>query len=493
MTVPKQKQRPLVALVGRTNVGKSTVWNRLTESSHAIVSAEPHTTRDRRYGTVLWKGTSFDLIDTGGMDVEVGAVGEGIHHQAEQAIKEADLVLFIVDGQAGVLPQDIELARKTRKKNAHVWLIVNKIDKAKQLAQAYEPELYSLQLGEPHPVSAATSIGIGDLLDLALVELERLGHPAVIVAESMPLRLVLIGRPNVGKSSLVNAILGEERVIVSPVAHTTREPQDTPLRYKEQDIILVDTAGMRKRAHIKPGVEEEGIERNERSIRDADVAVLVLDVTNDPSTQDRHLAGTIEQSSRGLIIAANKWDLITDKQTETASEYESLIRQLLPFLSWAPIVFTSALSGKRATDILDIALQVQVERQRHIDYNAINRLLKSCIKAMKPLAEYGPQSPRIFDVAQIGHAPPTFLITVIGEKTNIHPNWVKFFEKRVRDKFGFVGTPIVVKARNLPPSKQQSKRNRTGPGMEAVAGKIKEKERIVNRTRRRQKLGGHRY
>lgn len=493
MPVKRHRKLPLIALIGRTNVGKSTLWNRLAETSRALVSPTAHTTRDRNYATVLWQGAAFELVDTGGMDVEKDEVGHEIRKQSEAALKEADMVLFVVDAKAGLLPQDMELAAFAKKHNKNIWLIVNKTDRMDLLSLAHQPGFYKLNLGEPRAISATTSFGIGNMLDDILVELERIGKPALPADQLQALRIVIIGRPNVGKSSLVNSILGEERVIVTPVAHTTREPQDTAFTYKDKDIVLVDTAGIRKKSHIKEGIEEAGIERNEMAIKDADVALLVFDATQDPTAQDRHLAGLLEESHKGLILVANKWDLVENKKPGSSNSYEALIRQLFPFLNWAPMIFVSAKDNLRTTQLLDEAMKVQEERFRHIDYNAINRLLKNCIKTMRPLASYGPKSPRIYDVAQVGHTPPTFLITVVGEKDNISPNWVKFFEKRIREKFGFIGTPIVVKARNLPPAKAGTKRNATGPGMEAVAGKIKEKKPLVNQTRRRQKLGGHRY
>lgn len=443
-------KRPLVALIGRSNVGKSTLWNRLTETSQALVSPELHTTRDRKYGTVLWNGAAFDVVDTGGLDVEKDEIGAAIRRQTEQAIKQADLVLFMVDVQAGILPQDAAFARLLRSLHKHVWLVANKADRASFIASAHQPEFYKLNLGEPHAVSAATSMGVGDLLDEIMAELARLKHPAIAVEELLPLRLVFIGRPNVGKSSLVNAILGEERVIVSPVPHTTREPQDTYLRYKDHDFILVDTAGMRRTATVKKGLEEAGIERNEEALKRADVACLVFDASEDPTSQDRHLAGLLEEKSQGLILVANKWDLVADKETGSTKYFEMIIRQLFPFLEWAPIIFTSAVDKQRVTKLLDIAQEIQAERYRHIDRNALNRLLKACIKAMKPLASFGPYAPRLRDVEQVGQAPPTFLLTVYGEKVNLHQSWLKFFEKRLRQKFGFRGTPIVVKVRHLP-------------------------------------------
>ncbi|HVM90905.1 MAG TPA: ribosome biogenesis GTPase Der [Verrucomicrobiae bacterium] len=493
MPFARTRKLPRVALVGRTNVGKSTLWNRLTESGRAVVSDEEHTTRDRNYGRVIWKGATFELVDTGGMDTENDIIGQGIRRQAEHAIKDAQVVLFVVDAQSGVLPQDLELARAVRKMSKHVKLVANKVDTMKYFAQGTDQDLYDLNFGAPEPVSAATGLGIGDLLDEVTVELDKLGHPPQPIEEHPALKIVLVGRPNVGKSSLVNAILGEERVIVSPIAHTTREPQDTEIMYGDKPVTIVDTAGMRTRSRIQKGVEEAGVERNLGSVERSDVALLVFDATEDPTVQDRHLAGMLEESNKGLILVANKWDLVENKTTKSPDEYESIIRQLFPFLSWAPMVFVSALTGQRTSKLIDMAMKVQEERYRHIDYNAVNRLLKATIKKMKPLQSYGPKSPRIYDAAQIGHAPPTFLITVHGEKENLHPNWLKFFEKRLREKFGFIGTPIVVKVRHLPIAKTSKARNVQGPGMEAVAGKIREKKKLVNQTMRRQKHGGRRY
>jgi len=373
------------------------------------------------------------------------------------------------------------------KLNPNAWLLANKSDKLKMMGQSQEPAFFALGLGQPIPVSAATGLGLGDLLDAVLVELERIGRPAVSVEEVQPLRIALIGRPNVGKSSLVNAILGEQRVIVSDIAHTTREPQDTWLKYKERDLVLVDTAGMRRKAHVEHGIEEAGIDRNLESLKQADVAFLVFDATERPTGQDRHLAGMLEEANKGLILVANKWDLVEHKQPMSTNEYERQLRYSLPFLNWAPLIFVSALEGKRTNQLLDMAFTVQDERHRHIDYNALNRLLKACIKTMKPLASYGPKSPRIYDVAQVGSAPPTFLMTIHGEKEGVHQNWTRFFEKRLREKFGFIGTPIVVKVQSIPVAKSLRKRNVNGPGMEAVAGKIETRKPLVNQTRRRQK------
>lgn len=478
---------PRVALVGRTNVGKSTLWNRFTETTTALVSNDLHTTRDRNYASVVWRGQMFELVDTGGMDTEKDTIGTQIREQAELAIQEADVVFFVIDTKAGVLAQDIDLARKTKALNKNVWLLANKSDNPTLCASARQPEVYHLNLGEPHCISATTGLGIGDLLDELYAELDRRGLTPPPAEETPSLRLAIVGRPNVGKSSLMNAIMGEPRVIVSATAHTTREPQNTEFTYKDHRITLIDTAGMRKKSRIDSDLEEAGVNRNERAIRDADIALLVFDASEDPTVQDKHLAGFMQEEAKGLILVANKWDLVLAKTHKSAQEFEDRIRSSFPFLAWAPIIFTSSVTKQRTTQLLDLALEIEKERQRHIDYNALNRLLKNCIKTMRPLASYGPKSPRIYDVAQVGHAPPTFLITVHGEKDAIHSSWVKFFEKRLRQKFGFIGTTTVVKVRSIPVAKSDHKRNVQGPGMAAVAGSADEKKPRVNQTRRRQK------
>lgn len=499
---------PSIALVGRANVGKSTLWNKVTEKPRALISSTPHTTRDRNISEASWRGRSFELVDTGGMDVEAGEIGAGIKHQAERAIKEADLVLFLIDGKTGVISDDRELAKRTRTLNKNVILVVNKIDNPRDAAVASEGGIYSLGIGDPVMISAATGKGVGDMLDTMYRKLEAMGAPALEITKEAeetvddkeegeethdenpeatgmpfsledtgrepghPLRLVIMGRPNAGKSSLVNSILGEERVIVSPVAHTTREPQDTRFTYNDQEMVIVDTAGMRKRANVKRGLEEEGLDRNREALDEADIALLVFDASEDPTRQDRTLAGLMESSDKGLILVANKWDLIPDKKTGSTDAYERLIRQLFPFLVWAPMVFVSAKENQRTRPLLDIALKIQQERNRKIDYNALNRLLKATLKQKRPIASYGPKSPYIHDLAQIKSEPPTFLLTIRGEKERVHSSWLKFLEKKLRDKFGFEGTPIVVKATNIPMAKSDRDRNTQGPGMEAVAGKI---------------------
>lgn len=445
---------PIVAIVGRANVGKSTLWNRLTETTRAIVSNIAHTTRDRNYGAVIWRGLGIETIDTGGLDAEQGSeIGRGILHQAGLAIKEADLVLFVVDAKNGVSLHDRDLVAHVRKLNKNILLVANKLDDPRDLAQAVSQDVWRLGLGEAICVSASHGRGIGDLLDVIYGTLSKLGKPPQPIENDKGLKLVIMGRPNVGKSSLMNAILGEERVIVSAIAHTTREPQDTAFDWKGERVTLVDTAGMRKRSRVEKGLETAGLERNHGALMQADIALLVFDATEDPTSQDKHLAGLLQDAGRGLILVANKWDLVEDKNTHTSEEYEALIRQTFPFLEWAPMIFVSAKNGLRTEKLLDLAFKIREERRRQIAYNALQRFLKTVVARKKPLANLGPKSPYLHDVEQVGIEPPSFLITVRGERESVHINWIRYFENRLREKFSFYGTPIIVKARNLPMAK----------------------------------------
>lgn len=461
MTAPKKRRAPVIALVGRSNVGKSTLWNRFTESGRAIVSEEAHTTRDRNYGTVLWRGLTVHIVDTGGMDAEQGSeIGRGIVAQAERAVRDADLVLFLTDAKTGIAPEDIDLARRVHKANPHTIHVANKVDTARAIPHIMTSEAFALGLGEPIPVSAATSLGIGDLLDTVYERLEARGkHPIPPEEDDEGLKIVLMGRPNVGKSSLMNAILGEERVIVSPVPHTTREPQDTRFEWRGEPVTLIDTAGMRKRSRVERGVETASIERNRAALLRADVALLVLDATERPSIQDRHLAGLLKDAGRGLILVANKWDAVDRKDTHTANEYEQSIRRAFPFLSWAPILFVSATQRQRTGKLLDMARRVQSERRHQISYNALQRVLKTAIAKQPPRQAAGPKAPFVFDIAQIGVEPPSFSMRIRGLRATVNEAWRRYIENQIREKFGFIGTPIKITARHMP---QPTAKEKTG-------------------------------
>lgn len=439
---------PHVAIVGRANVGKSRLWNRLTETNRAMISPVPHTTRDRMYAPVIWRGQTIDVVDTGGLDAEQGSeIGRGIRRQAEIAVKEADLILFLIDAKDGALPQDRDFAHVVQRLNPHILLVANKVDRPSATGTAASPEIWKLGLGESIPCSAATSFGIGDLLDRVYEELTRQGKTPQPIEEHIGLRLVVMGRPNVGKSSLVNAILGEERIITSSIPHTTREPIDTHMEWRGQRITIVDTAGMRRRARVERGLEEEALERNRDALSRADIAFLVLDALEQPSDQDKRLAGLLQDETKGLALIVNKWDLVRDKTTNTAQDYTNHLRHVFPFLPWAPILFTSAIERLRTDRLLDLALHIREERRRQISYNALQRFLKTMIARNAPLAEAGTHSPYVHDMTQVGIEPPTFIVTVRGKKAMLHPNWLRYLEKRLREKFGFDGTPIVITAR----------------------------------------------
>jgi len=461
----KLKPLPRVAIVGRANVGKSTLWNKLTETSRALVSIIPNTTRDRNYAPCFWRGKTIELVDTGGMDSgTANDIEIGIRKQAEFAIHEADVVLFMVDIKAGVIGQDKELAASVRKINPHIILVANKSDRGDNLGQDILKELWHLGLGEPVFVSSANGRGLGDLLDLIYNKLDKLKvKPAEIQADK-ELNIVIMGRPNVGKSSLTNAILGEERSIVSPIPHTTREPLDTHLIWKGHLITLVDTAGIRKRARISERLELDALNRNRAALSRADVAVLVIDATDDPRKQDKRLAGLLKDARKGLIIVVNKWDLIKNKTTSTANSFIQSVHDALPFLTWAPIIFTSAIKGQRVKEILNTALEIQDEQKRLIQENALDKLIKHLIAKQSPRAVSGTKAPYIKSVVQIATEPPTFLMTTLG-KTAVHSAWLRFFENQLRKKFGFSGTPIIIKIEQdsspQPTNKGPHKRKRT--------------------------------
>lgn len=451
MPAARERKHPIVALVGRANVGKSTLWNRLTESHQAIVSDKPHTTRDRNYGRVVWRGQYIEVVDTGGLDVSASdEIGRGMIQQVELALKDADLVLFMIDTRSGIMPQDRDAVRNLKKLKKPVVVVANKLDDIKHFGDAFSQEILALGFGQAVPCSASTGRGVGDLLDRVFEELHRLGRPPIPAEEEKGLRLVVMGRTNVGKSSVVNAILGEERVIATAQPHTTREPVDTSFEWKGERVTLIDTAGMRKRSHLEKGVEMESLDRNREALRRTDIALLVLDATEDPRTQDKHLAGLMEEETKGLIIVANKWDLVKDKTERTSREYEANIRSSFPFLAWAPMIFVSAKDKLRCDKILDMAFTIREERRRQIAYNALQRLLKTVVARKKPLADLGNFSPYIHDVTQVGINPPTFVITIRGGKQTVHISWVRYFENRLREKFGFVGTPVIVKVEHAP-------------------------------------------
>lgn len=451
--------RPVVALVGRPNVGKSTLFNRLAGERLAVVSEQAGTTRDRLVAEAEWAGLTFDIVDTGGIDPTAPgkgpalAVGSAeyvpqIRAQAELAAREADAVLFIVDCEDGVTPADVEVSDILRRRPpqaagrppAPVLLVVNKCDNAQRRADAVS--FYELGMGDPIPVSALHGSGTGDLLD-RLVELIR--PAAEVPDEAEPgVRLAIVGRPNVGKSSLLNRLLGQERAIVSPVPGTTRDAIDTPLAYEGMPLTLIDTAGIRRRGHIEPGVEKYSVLRALKAIDRADVVLLVIDATEGVTAQDAHIAGMTLDKSKSIVLLVNKWDAVP-KDDRTMVEFSGTVRQQLKFMEYVPVLFISAKTGQRVDQVLPTALRVQEERLRRIPTAELNRLIHRAADIHAPPSRSGRQL-KISYASQVRTDPPTFLFHVNDPKL-VHFSYRRFLENRIREAYGFLGTPLVLSFR----------------------------------------------
>lgn len=445
-----------VAIVGRINVGKSTLFNKLISDSKAITSNVAGTTRDRNYAVCLWRDLDFYLIDTGGMEkssLQNDDIDRQIIQQAETAVKEADLLLFVVDVQTGLMPNDLELVKKLKKLKKPILLVANKADN-NRLRQA-TAEFYKLNIDEPWPISALNGTGTGDLLDEVVKELKKLPKKKKITPTSekeKAIRVAIVGKPNVGKSSIINAILGEERAIVSAIPHTTRDAQDIEFMFEGKKIILIDTAGMRR--HSKKSAdsfEKQAVEQSIYAISKADIAVLVTDVSKKLSWQDKHLIDEANQAGVGLLILANKWDLIPDKDTDTIKAYDTYYQKFFPFMKWAPIIYSSAVEKLRIKKILTTIIKIHQEKNKTINENTLNKLLKSMVKKHKPSRGKGTKQPYIYSLKQIRTNPPTFAIKM-NFKADMHASYLRFIENNLRYKFGFEGSPIhlrLVKSQNV--------------------------------------------
>jgi GTP-binding protein len=447
---------PVVALVGRPNVGKSTLFNRMAGERLAVVDATPGTTRDRLVAVAEWRGMTLDIVDTGGIDPSALSRGEPlsigssdyieqIRGQAELAAAEADLVLLIVDGKSGVTPADHEIAgilRRTARRQEGgtappVLLVVNKCDT--QARREAAVEFYELGLGDPIPISALHGTSVGDLLDLVVEQLEDQFQPEPEPGEEEGLGIAIVGRPNVGKSSLLNRILGEERVLVSPLPGTTRDAVDTRLRFEGQALTLIDTAGIRRRGRIDPGVEKYSVLRALKAIERADVAVLLVDAYEGVTAQDTHIAGIILDKYKGVVLVINKWDLYPD-DAATRDQYIRHVSHELHFMDYVPALFVSAKTGLRVDKVLPIALDVHQARTRRIPTAELNRLVRQAMDQHAPPTRRGKRL-RIFYVTQVRTSPPTFLFHV-NDPRLVHFTYKRFLENRLRDHFGFFGTPL---------------------------------------------------
>ncbi len=449
--------KPIVAIIGRPNVGKSTLFNRLAERRMAIVDDIPGTTRDRLTTEVEWTGVVFDIVDTGGLDpTQVGpgknqeplSIGshqfiEEIRIQAEIAIQEADAILFVVDGQTGVTPADREITESLRKTQKirdgnpypPVLLVVNKCENKKTRQNAVQ--FYELGFKEIHIISALHGSATGDMLDALVNVLPEGGEEEL----DSSVKIAILGKPNVGKSSLLNRMIGEDRVIVSNIPGTTRDSIDTRLEYKDIPITIIDTAGIRKRGRIEPGVEKYSVLRAMKAIERADVALLVVDAFEGIKSQDTHVAGYILDEWKSVVVIINKWDLI-EKDTHTMAEFTQYIRFELNFMDYVPILFTSAKTGKRVDQILDLALEVQQQRLVRLPTSQVNRIVQNA-QDRHPSPSKAGRHLKIYYGSQVRNDPPTFLLHV-NDPSLAHFTYLRYIENQIREQEPFLGTPIKI-------------------------------------------------
>jgi GTP-binding protein len=425
---------PVVALVGRPNVGKSALFNRIVGHNAAIVTDEAGTTRDRHFARAEWAGSAFWLVDTGGITEDArGAMDVEIRRQVGQAIEEADFLLFVVDSKAGLHPMDERIATVLREAGKPFLVVANKADNP---AATDFYEFYALGAGDPIPVSAISGKQSGDLLDVLV---ERI--PAAPAEDETALRVAVIGRPNVGKSSFVNRLLGEERLVVSDEAGTTRDAIDTPMRYHGRDLVFVDTAGLRRQSRVEDGIEFYSALRSRRAIERADICCLVIDGADGLQGQDLRIANLAWEAGRGLVIIVNKWDLV-EKDDKTAAKFEKAAREKAPFLNFIPFVFTSAKTGQRVTRVLDLLLEVEAERRKRITTSQVNTRLEELLRRRQPPQAAGREI-RLLYATQVEVAPPT--IAVFSNHPDlVEEHYVRYLHNGFRESWGFTGNPLRV-------------------------------------------------
>ncbi len=431
---------PVVAVVGRPNVGKSTFFNRVIGGRVAIVDERPGVTRDRNFSKVDWAGHHFYLVDTGGViEGSDEPLDRAIREQAYAAVAEADVILFLVDGKAGVHPLDERLAEILRKSGPPVLLVVNKMDNLPR--DQSHLDLWSLGMGEPIPVSALSGKGSGDLLDAVVASLPEQQD---VEEEAGVIRVAVVGKPNVGKSSFVNRLFGEDRVVVSEVPGTTRDPVDSLLQYHGKNLVFVDTAGLRRQSKIKDSLEYYSVLRTAKVVREADVCLVLVDATEPIHVQDLKVAEQAWEAGAGVILVANKWDLV-EKDHKTAPQFEKDLKERAPFLRWIPALFTSALSGQRVRKCLDVILEVQEERHRRIATADVNEALAGLLRHQPPPHSRG-RRVKIRYGTQVSVAPPTFIFFANLPKA-LPEHYIRYVHNNLRDRWGFVGSPIRVRFR----------------------------------------------
>ena len=455
--------KPLVAIVGRPNVGKSTFFNRMIGERVAIVEDMPGTTRDRLYGDTEWNGRIFTLIDTGGLefgDIPVGQVGltgqpgdlmDHVQAQAELAIEEADVIVLLVDARSGITAADEEVAEMLRRSQKPVVLGANKADSQTRRQDAVE--FYTLGLGEPIPLSSIQGTGTGDLLDAIVEQLPPPDEESEEDDDETP-RIAIVGRPNVGKSSLLNAILGMPRSIVSDVPGTTRDSIDTSFVFNEQKMILIDTAGIRRRGRVGPGVEKFSVLRSIRSIERADVALLLIDASEGITAQDTHIAGEIHEQTKGVIVVVNKWDLAqeqrkaeregefpsADDEIQSAENYRKHLAQELKFIPYAPVIFASAKTGYHMQSILETIVNIAQMRYLRVPTAKLNEVVQDAVRRHNPPV-FKNKTLKIYYATQARVNPPTFIFFV-NDTEAVHFAYERYLENRLREAFSFKGTGI---------------------------------------------------
>ena len=431
-----KKRKPIVAVVGRPNVGKSTFFNALAGSKISIVKDTPGITRDRIYADCSWLNYNFTLIDTGGIEPDSSdIILSQMREQAQIAIDTADVIIFMVDVRQGLVDDDSKVADMLRRSGKKVVLAVNKVDDFKKFeADVYE--FYNLGIGDPHPVSSSNLLGLGDLLDEVTAS-----FPASDSEEEDDdvTRVAIIGKPNVGKSSLINKLIGEDRLIVSDIAGTTRDAVDTNVRYNNRDYIFIDTAGLRRKKNVKEDLEKYMILRTVSAVERADVVILMIDATEGVTEQDAKIAGIAHDRGKAVIIAVNKWDAI-EKNDKTVNEFSDKIHQILSFMGYAKITFISAKSGQRVSKLFELIDMVAMNHSMRVATGVLNEIMTQAVAMQQPPADKGKRL-RLYYITQASVKPPTFVIFV-NYKELMHFSYQRYIENRIRESFGFDGTPL---------------------------------------------------
>ncbi len=438
---------PVIALVGRVNVGKSTIFNRLTESNKALVSSIPGTTRTRNEGLVLWRGKNVRIVDTGGLTFSENVpLEEDIVKQTQAALKSADVVVFVTDIKEGLLPQEKELAQLLlkKKKDCPIIFVANKADSVTDRALKYEREWLKLGFGEPLAISAQNGSGLGELMEKIFSYLKETTKKPQLLPDINPIKVALLGKPNVGKSSLFNQLIGEDKVIVNDMPHTTREPHDTLVEVDGDPIIFIDTAGIRRKAKVSGVLERMGIGKSIETMKRADIVLFLLDTSEPITDQDQQLAGLLRESTKSVITVVNKWDLSEDNTDSFRNDVKAKILKSFPHIAYAPIVFVSAKTSYRIHQIFPLIKQAWAERQIELSEETCEEFIRYVTKQHLPSRGKGVHHPKILGFRQINVNPPIFEL-FIKYKTSLNISYIHYLENRLRERFSFFAAPIVIK------------------------------------------------